>query len=219
MAGRDRDGGWIEVVCGPMFSGKTEELLRRMRRAQIAQQGVRIFKPKVDRRYSDADVVSHDAQRIPARPITHSEDMLHDIELSAAPQVVGVDEAQFFDAALADVVEALAERGHRVVVAGLDTDYQGRTFEIMADVIARAEYVTKLLAICIRCGRPANRSLRVGGGHARVELGAEERYIAACRRCFCAARAETPSAGAHAPAASMRTPVADLGPAVHLPAG
>ncbi len=182
-----RGTGWIEVVCGPMFSGKTEELIRRLRRAEIARQKVQLFKPGVDVRYSASQVVSHSAQRADAIPVPNAESIL--AHLAADTEVVGVDEAQFFDPALIPVVERLATEGRRVVVAGLDTDYRGEPFEPMPALMARAEYVTKLLAICVRCGNPANRSLRVSGGEARVELGAQDRYEAVCRACHAEHRA------------------------------
>ncbi|MBK8014779.1 MAG: thymidine kinase [Deltaproteobacteria bacterium] len=179
--------GWIEVICGPMFSGKTEELIRRLRRAEIAQQKVQIFKPITDDRYSKSDVVSHDAQRIGARPVAVSADILACLEEGTA--VVGVDEAQFFDPDIVHVLDEIARRGLRVVVAGLDTDYRSSPFEPMPALMATAEYVTKLMAVCLRCGSPANRTLRHGFSEPRVEVGAGERYTALCRRCYADASA------------------------------
>lgn len=173
--------GWIEVICGPMFSGKTEELIRRLRRAQIAKQKVQVFKPVIDRRYSDSEVVSHSDQRTQAMPVEAAGRVLELLE--ADTEVVAIDEAQFFDASLVAVCDRLATSGKRVLVAGLDTDYRSEPFDPMPQLMARAEYVTKLLAICVRCGNPANRSLRVAGGTDRVEVGAKDRYEAVCRRC------------------------------------
>ncbi|MCB9653881.1 MAG: thymidine kinase [Deltaproteobacteria bacterium] len=187
MMVQPRAAGWIEVICGPMFSGKTEELIRRLRRAEIAQQKVQIFKPSTDDRYSKSDVVSHDAQRIGARPVACSGDILALLEEGTA--VVGVDEAQFFDAEIVQVLDELARRGVRVVVAGLDTDYRSLPFEPMPALMAAAEYVTKLMAICLRCGSPANRTLRHASNGPRVEVGAAERYTALCRRCYAEASA------------------------------
>lgn len=178
--------GWIEVICGPMFSGKTEELLRRLRRVKIARQKLEVFKPEIDQRYSVREVVSHNDTRIGATPVRAAAGLLELI--SPDTEVVGIDEAQFFDEQIVDVADELATNGLRVIVAGLDTDYRGVPFEPMPQLIARAEHVTKLLAICVRCGNPANRSHRVAGGEARVEVGAKERYEAVCRRCFHEAR-------------------------------
>jgi thymidine kinase len=144
-------GGWIEVVCGPMFSGKTEELIRRMRRAQIAGQKVEIFKPASDIRYDEQEVVSHDKNSIPSTPIDNSSNMLL---LADDVQVVGIDEAQFFDEGIVEVANALANQGKRVVIAGLDKDFKGRPFGPMPNLLATAEYVTKLHAICRRTGEP-----------------------------------------------------------------
>ncbi|MEL6189579.1 MAG: thymidine kinase [Myxococcota bacterium] len=173
--------GWIEVICGPMFSGKTEELIRRLRRAHYARQKAEVFKPHIDRRFSETEVVSHSAQRAEATPVQSSREILE--RLDSATEVVALDEAQFFTSDVVEVAESLANRGVRVIAAGLDTDYRGEPFEPVPSLMARAEYVTKLLAICVRCGRPANRSLRVSLSEARIEVGAAERYEAVCRTC------------------------------------
>ncbi|MEQ8272746.1 MAG: thymidine kinase [Deltaproteobacteria bacterium] len=178
--------GWIEVICGPMFSGKTEELLRRLRRVRIARQKVQVFKPEIDQRYSVREVVSHDDERTDAIPVRTARELK--ARVLPDTEVVGIDEAQFFDEALIAVADELATEGRRVVVAGLDTDYRSEPFEPIPQLMARAEYVTKLLAICVRCGNPANRTLRNVGGEARVEVGAAERYEAVCRACYAEAR-------------------------------
>lgn len=164
-----------------MFSGKTEELIRRLRRAELARQSVQVFKPAVDDRYCLDAVVTHSAQRFLAVPTTTSQKLFECV--APETQVVGIDEVQFFDRKISNVADELASRGVRVIVAGLDTDYLGEPFGPVPEMLARAEYVTKLLAICVRCGRPANRSLRVVGGTAQVEVGASERYEAVCRSC------------------------------------
>jgi thymidine kinase len=171
--------GWIEVVTGCMFSGKTEELLRRVRRARIARQRVVVFKPKVDVRYAPDEVVSHTDDRIPCVPVVHATDILHHVD---DVDVVGIDEAQFFDAELVAVVERLADEGRRVIVAGLDQDFRGRPFEPIPELLARAEEITKMLAVCTVCGGPASRSQRLVRGDSRVLLGATETYEARCRR-------------------------------------
>jgi len=174
--------GWIEVICGSMFSGKTEELIRRLRRAQIARQKVLIFKPRIDDRYHPEQIVSHSDQRMESIPIGSAREMLE--KLAPDVQVVGVDEAQFFGADLVEVCETLANRGLRVIVAGLDQDYLGRPFEPMPALLAVAEYITKNLAICVQCGNPANRSQRIRPGGDRIQVGAQDAYEARCRRCF-----------------------------------
>jgi thymidine kinase len=176
-----RGTGWLEVICGPMFSGKTEELIRRLRRAQIARQRVQVFKPVIDNRYGVGEVVSHSDQRLVAVPVKAARDILE--LLDDETDVVGIDEAQFFDSELVAVVDRMAIQGRRILAAGLDTDYRTEPFDPMPTLMARAEYVTKLLAICVRCGNPANRTLRVAGGEARVEVGAQDRYEAVCRIC------------------------------------
>lgn len=181
--------GWIEVICGPMFSGKTEELIRRLRRARFARQSVEIFKPSVDDRYARHEVVSHSSQRVEAVPLPSASSVLEVVDPDT--KVVGIDEVQFFEDEVLEIADALAAEGRRVVLAGLDTDYTGRPFEPVPALMARAEYVTKLLAICVRCGSPANRTLRLDSGTTRVEVGARERYEAVCRTCHHGARAET----------------------------
>ncbi len=173
--------GWIEVICGSMFSGKTEELIRRLKRARIARQKVEIFKPALDTRYSEVAVVSHDETAIPSTPVDTAAQILL---LAGDADVVGVDEGQFFDLALVDVCQHLARQGKRVLVAGLDQDYQGRPFEPIPQLMAVAEYVTKLHAVCMVCGAPANHSQRLAASDARVLLGARDTYEPRCRRCF-----------------------------------
>lgn len=174
--------GWLEVICGSMFSGKTEELIRRLRRAQIAHQQVEIFKPATDRRYDEIDIVSHNNNRIPSAPVSHSVKIL----TLASPdvEVIGLDEAQFFDEDLPDVAEKLALRGIRVIAAGLDMDFQGNPFGSMPALLAKAEYITKLHAICMQCGDIANYSYRKAGGDSQVLLGETDVYEPRCRDCF-----------------------------------
>lgn len=174
--------GWIEVVTGSMFSGKSEELIRRIRRAQIARQKVQLFKPRVDNRYGSDAIVSHSEMRLPSEVVGSAGEILQRVEEDT--EVVGIDEGQFFDAHLVDVADTLADRGLRVIVAGLDQDYMGRPFEPMPQLIAVAEYVDKTLAICMRCGAPANRTQRLGSETDRVVLGGASAYEARCRRCF-----------------------------------
>jgi thymidine kinase len=174
--------GWIEVICGPMFSGKTEELIRRLRRAEIARQKVQVFKPAIDTRYSESDVVSHSAQRTGAVAVASSRDIAELVRLDT--EVVGIDESQFFDIGVVAVADRLAAQGRRVIVAGLDQDYRGVPFEPIPALMAVADYVTKLLAICMRCGNPASRTQRMSTGKERVEIGAQDRYEARCRLCF-----------------------------------
>ena len=173
-----RDVGWIEVVTGCMFSGKTEELIKRLRRAQYARQPVVVFKPRIDDRYAKAAVGSHSGQRMPSFQIDHSSEIL---PLVGDAMVVGIDEAQFFDAGLVEVCDTLANRGKRVVVAGLDLDYRGIPFEPLPHLMAVAEYVTKNLAICVLCGNPADRSQRLVNRGSRVLVGESEAYEARCR--------------------------------------
>ncbi|MBE2186868.1 MAG: thymidine kinase [Rhodothermales bacterium] len=173
--------GWIEVVCGSMFSGKTEELIRRLKRARIARQRVEIFKPAVDTRYAEADVVSHDESSIPCTPL----DTPHQILLHAASaDVIGIDEAQFFSSDLVVVCTELARSGKRVIVAGLDQDFLGQPFEPIPGLMAVAEFVTKLHAICVVCGAPANHSQRVVAGGDRLLLGSGDAYEPRCRAHF-----------------------------------
>lgn len=174
--------GWIEVICGSMFSGKTEELIRRVRRAALARQTVRVFKPATDTRYATDAVVSHDRQSIPSEAVRTAREILQRADRRV--QVIGIDEAQFFGADLVPVCEALADRGTRVIVAGLDQDYRGHPFAPMPELLAVAEFITKNLAICVRCGNPANRSFRTAATRRRIAIGAAERYEARCRRCF-----------------------------------
>jgi thymidine kinase len=178
---REAKVGWIEVVCGSMFSGKTEELIRRLKRARIARQRVEIFKPAIDTRYSAADVVSHDETAIPSTPVHTASQVLL---LAGAADVVGIDEGHFFDRELVDVCQHLARIGKRVIVAGLDQDYQGRPFEPMPQLMAVAEYVTKLHAVCMVCGAPANHSQRLSASDQRILVGAKDSYEPRCRRCF-----------------------------------
>ena len=179
--------GCVEVICGSMFSGKTEELIRRLKRAQFANQKIAIFKPTIDNRYSDVDVVSHDLHSITSTPITTPVKML---EISDDVKVVGIDEAQFFDNSLVDVVQTLANRGVRVIVAGLDTDYLGKPFGPMPSLMAIAEDVQKVHAICVKCGNLANHSHRLSASTKLVELGEKDIYEPLCRQCYNAARAE-----------------------------
>ena len=173
--------GWIEVVCGCMFSGKTEELIRRLRRAQIAKQSVMIFKPKIDNRYSASHIVSHSEQSLISTVIENPKEIL---SLGAAAKVIGIDEAQFFSPDLVDVCNRLADDGKRVIVAGLDQDYRGKPFEPMPQLLAVAEYITKTLAICMSCGNPADRTQRITEQQERVVVGAQSVYEARCRKCF-----------------------------------
>ena len=173
-----RDIGWIEVVTGCMFSGKTEELIRRLRRAQYARQSVVVFKPGIDARYSEDSVGSHSGQRMRSFNIERAAEIR---DLVGEAQVVGVDEAQFLDPELVDVCEELANDGRRVIVAGLDMDYLGRPFEPIPHLLAVAEYITKQLAICVVCGNPADRSQRLVDRGSRVLVGEAEAYEARCR--------------------------------------
>jgi len=174
--------GRIEVICGSMFSGKSEELIRRLRRAVIARQRVQIFKPIIDDRYSPDEIVSHSAQRIPAVNVANVTDITK--SLDDRTEVIGIDEVQFFDNTIVDLCDKLANMGRRVIAAGLDQDYRGKPFEPMPQLMAVAEYVTKTLAVCSRCGAPANRSQRIVHSNDRVLVGADGTYEARCRRCF-----------------------------------
>jgi len=177
--------GFIEVVCGSMFSGKTEELVRRIKRAQIGRQKVQVFKPVIDNRYSADHVQSHDANRILSRPVDQAQDILKFVDDNT--RVVGIDEAQFFDDSIVDVAQKLAYRGIRVIVAGLDMDFRGQPFGPMPKLLAVAEEVTKLSAVCVICGNPATRSQRTtgltGADAPKVAVGAKEMYEARCRFC------------------------------------
>jgi thymidine kinase len=179
---RFRHSGWIEVVAGSMFSGKSEELIRRLRRAQIAKQKVQIFKPLIDNRFSEDHIVSHSDMRIPSQNVRNSDELLEHVDEDT--EVVGIDEGQFFDANLPAACTALADRGKRVIVAGLDQDYLGRPFEPMPQLLAIAEYITKTLAICVVCGDPANHTQRLVASSDRVLVGATGLYEARCRHCF-----------------------------------
>ncbi|APD10214.1 MULTISPECIES: thymidine kinase [Thermus] len=179
--------GWIEVIAGPMFSGKSEELIRRVRRALIARQRVLVFKPRLDHRYHASHVVSHDGEKVEAIPVDRAEEM--EAHLAPLPQVVAVDEVQFLDRGFLDLAERLAQAGVRVIAAGLDLDFRGEPFGIMPELLARAEFVEKLTAICPRCGAPATRTQRlVDGRPARysdpvILVGAKEHYEPRCRAC------------------------------------
>jgi len=172
--------GWIEVIAGCMFSGKTEELIRRLRRAEIAKQKVVIFKPKIDNRYSKDSIVSHSEQSLPSILIENDKEILN---LSADAQVIGIDEAQFFSSELVNVCNSLASSGKRVIIAGLDQDYRGVPFEPMPQLLAIAEYITKTLAICMVCGNPADKTQRKTISAERVVVGAADIYEARCRKC------------------------------------
>ncbi|TAF33491.1 MAG: thymidine kinase [Cytophagales bacterium] len=173
--------GWIEVVCGSMFSGKTEELLRRAKRATIAKQSVAIFKPQIDVRYDAERVVSHDQKSVESIPVSHSSEILKHVGTAF---VVGIDEAQFFDEQIVQVCEKLANSGRRVIVAGLDMDFMGRPFGQMPALMCIAEFVTKVHAICMRCGGVASHSYRLTDEQGQVLLGEKNEYEPRCRRCF-----------------------------------
>lgn len=173
--------GWIEVICGSMFSGKTEELIRRMKRAKYARQRLEIFKPAIDTRYDEVKVVSHDANAIQSTPVPSSSNILL---LTSEVDVVGIDEAQFFDGGLVDVCNHLADNGIRVIVAGLDMDFRGNPFGPIPRLLATAEYVTKVHAICMRCGALASYSHRLVSDESLVRLGETESYEPLCRDCF-----------------------------------
>lgn len=175
-----QETGWIEVITGCMFSGKTEELIRRLRRAMIAKLRVRIFKPIIDTRYSSNKIVSHSEQALPSTLVESPQEIL---DLAEDAQVVGIDEAQFFNGDLADVCNELANRGKRVIVAGLDQDYRGVPFEPIPHLLAVSEYITKTLAICVMCGNPADKTQRKTASSERVLVGAADSYEARCRKC------------------------------------
>ncbi|MBI4462732.1 MAG: thymidine kinase [Acidobacteria bacterium] len=174
--------GWIEVVCGPMFSGKSEELIRRLRRAEIARQRVQIFKPTIDKRYAEGLIVSHSDLRIAADIVSRAADILE--KMDPRTEVVGIDEAQFLGVELVEVAQKLADMGKRVIIAGLDTDFLGRPFEPVPLLMTVAEEVTKLLAICVRCGNPAKHTQRLVASDELIVVGAHGTYEARCRRCF-----------------------------------
>ena len=173
--------GWLEVICGSMFSGKTEELIRRLNRARLAQQKLEIFKPAIDTRYDDANVVSHDDNEIRSTPVQFANDILL---LAGESDVVGIDEAQFFDETLIEVCQQLASQGKRVIVAGLDMDFEGKPFGPVPSLLAMAEFVTKVHAICMKCGALASYSYRLTENKDRVMLGEKAEYEARCRTCF-----------------------------------
>jgi thymidine kinase len=173
--------GWIEVICGCMFSGKTEELIRRLKRAKIAEMKVEVFKPKIDTRYNESAIVSHDTASALAQPVDHSSKLL---KISDDTVVVGIDEAQFFDAELPEVCQALALRGVRVIAAGLDMDFRGQPFGPMPHLLAIAEYVTKVHAICVHCGNLATHSYRLAKEDSVVLLGEKGQYEPRCRACY-----------------------------------
>lgn len=174
--------GWIEVICGSMFSGKTEELIRRVKRAKIAQQKVKIFKPAVDVRYHKKNVVSHDSSEIDSYPVRSSKEILEHV--FPEDEIIAIDEAQFFDTDLPEVCRAIANSGKRVVIAGLDMDFKGEPFGSMPQLMATAEYVTKVKAICVGCGNLAHHSHRLAEGENVVLLGEKKEYIPLCRSCF-----------------------------------
>lgn len=175
------NNGWIEVVCGSMFSGKTEELIRRIKRAKIAHQNVCIFKPQMETRYHQEKIVSHDGNHLDSLPIDKSEDILNYTDTF---EVIGIDEAQFFDSKLIDVCNTLANQNKRVIVAGLDMDFKGQPFGVMPQLIAIAELVTKVHAICVQCGSEAQFSFKFYNKNEQVELGQKELYEPRCRKCF-----------------------------------
>lgn len=174
--------GWIEVIVGPMFSGKSEELIRRLRRAEIARKRVQIFKPVIDNRYSTNGIVSHSGLEIPSDSVVDADEIVHKVNLLT--EVVGIDEAQFLGPGLVTVCQSLAQAGKRVIVSGLDMDYLGRPFEPMPTLLTVAEEITKLLAICIRCGNPAVHTQRLVHSDELIVVGAKGMYEARCRRCF-----------------------------------
>lgn len=184
---RPKDHGCIEVVCGPMYSGKSEELIRRIRRAEIAKQKVQVFKPTIDDRYDKQDIVSHRGDKIQGIPVSRSEDILN--YLDEDTEVIGIDEVQFFDDGIIKIVNQLADNNKRVIVAGLDTDFRGEPFNVMPQLMAIAEFVDKITAICMKCGNPATKTQRLINGKPAdyndpiVLIGAKESYEARCRNC------------------------------------
>jgi thymidine kinase len=181
IANMQRRKGWIEVVCGSMFSGKTEELIRRLKRAKIAKQRVEIFKPAIDKRYDDISVVSHDSNSIISTPVENASSILL---LANEVDVVGIDEAQFMDMEIIDVCNQLANKGIRVIVAGLDMDFLGKPFGPMPALMSIAEYITKVHAVCVQCGNLANHSHRITMEKNLVLLGEKDSYEPLCRDCF-----------------------------------
>jgi thymidine kinase len=190
---RRSNGGWVEVICGPMFSGKSEELIRRVTRSQIARIPVQVFKPQLDNRYAESEVVSHSEWKVPAIPVASSIEMIRAVSLET--QVIGIDEGQFFDDGLVGVVDDLAATGKQVIVAGLDTDFLRRPFEPIPSLCDRAEYVTKMLAVCHRCGGPALYTQRIVQSDDLVVLGAQDAYEARCRMCYDPTEPEQPELG------------------------
>jgi len=174
--------GWVEVIVGSMFSGKSEELIRRLRRAQIARQKVQVFKPKIDDRYSIEQIASHSGMTHVSKPVMTAAELMAQIKPDT--QVVGIDEGQFFDAEIVNAVNELANSGKRVIIAGLDQDYTGKPFEPMPQLLSVAEFITKTHAICVKCGNTANYSQRTSDSKKRVEVGASDKYEARCRKCF-----------------------------------
>ena len=181
---RQNGTGWIEVIVGSMFSGKSEELIRRLNRARIARQKVQVFKPMIDARYSVKEIASHSGHKHDSKPVTSTDEMLAEIEDNT--QVVGIDEGQFFDMGLIDAANELARQGKRVIVAGLDQDYTGKPFEPMPQLLSVAEFITKTHAICVKCGSTANYSQRTVESEARVEVGASDKYECAMPNVLCA---------------------------------
>jgi thymidine kinase len=179
---RHNGTGWIEVIAGSMFSGKSEELIRRLNRARIARQKVQVFKPGIDDRYSFEEIASHSGQKHVSVPVASTAEMMSRVREET--EVVGIDEAQFFDNAIIDAVNQLAIGGKRVIIAGLDQDYTGKPFDPMPQLLSIAEFITKTHAICVKCGATANYSQRTVESEARVEVGAADKYEARCRRCF-----------------------------------
>jgi len=174
--------GWIVVICGPMFSGKSEELIRRLRRAMIARKRVEVFKPAIDDRYSADEIVSHGDLRMNSQVVTGAHDIIERIDWRS--EVVGIDEANFMGPQLVEVAQRLADSGKQVIIAGLDTDYLGRPFAPIPDLLAHAESIAKTLAVCVRCGNPAKHTQRLRGSDDLIVVGASDMYEARCRRCF-----------------------------------
>ena len=178
----DHESGWIEVICGSLFCGKSEELIRRLRRATIARQKVQAFKPELDDRYGSDDIVTHDARTIECIKVKTAQDIL--THLMPDTRVVGIDEAQFIGEGLIEVCNRMADEGRRVIVAGLDQDYRGHPFEPIPQLLALAENITKTMAVCMVCGAPANRTQRLIASNERIVVGSGEAYEPRCRRCF-----------------------------------
>jgi thymidine kinase len=176
------NSGWIEAICGPMFSGKSEELIRRLRRAIIARKHVQVFKPAIDSRYSECEIVTHADARMRSEAVNSSREIL--ARLDSRTQVIGIDEANFFGTELVEIANQLASAGTQVIVAGLDTDFMGRPFPPMPDLLAIAESITKVLAICMRCGNPAKHTQRLIESEELILVGAAGSYEARCRQCF-----------------------------------